>query len=146
MASTSYDPADITHVAVETRNRRGTVTRRVVCADVDAAYSVAMGWRKRTHKAGGVDTLPSPSTDITLLAMTGRPGAGTVIACLKWVGCLPTTTSVAHGTRIAVELGEQARWRYIDPGATYRGACLDTPKHGEPIRPARWHYTATVHA
>lgn len=112
-----------TYFTIETRNANYTVTRRIVCRDLESAYTVAAQLRKRLVPHG-YRTLPLPTTDIRLTEFEGRNGSGRVVACCTWEG-RPTMAE-------AIDAARSAEWRAIDPGDTARGACIPMPHRRKP--------------
>jgi len=122
------------HFTVTTRDKNHRQTRRIVCVNLETAYTVAMQLRKRV---GTERPLPMPTTPITITALDGPAGAGSVVACLTWPGA-PTKTE-------AIAAGELARWRWIDPTHTAGGACLPEPPAGRTAyRLPRWRFAEAV--
>lgn len=110
-----------TYFTVETWNVNYRVTRRVVCRDLDTAYSVAARLRKRiAFYCDRFDTFPLCSTPIRITEFIGSsPGSGRVLACCTWEG-KPTMTE-------ALESARNAEWYAIDPAHTAGGACVPMP-------------------
>lgn len=113
------------YFTVETWDANYRVTRRIVCRDLDTAYTVAAQLRKRLV-SHGYTTRPMPTTAIRLTEFAGSsPGSGRVVACSVWEG---RQTMVA-----AIEAARTAEWRAIDPSNTARGACVPMPDR-RPVR------------
>jgi hypothetical protein len=120
MSTHFMDRANGTYFTVETWNVDYRVTRRIVCRDLDTAYTVAAQLRKRLVRHGYA-TLPMPTTTIRLTEFVGRPKwSGCVIASSLWEG-RPTM-------REAIEAARSARWLAIDPAHTAGGACIPMPE------------------
>lgn len=108
----------MTYFTVETMDVNYRITRRIPCSNLDTAYGVAAGLRKRLAKHG-YDTLPLCSTEIRIYELDGSKGYGRCVALVVWEG-KPTMTE-------ALESARNAEWRAIDPAHTAGGACVPMP-------------------